>query len=149
RGINVQRQRVILIGDAACLVDPFIEEGIYYAIKSARIASQALLDSHLSPDSGQVYEQRLHEVTAELQTALKIARMLYCFPLYGYHLFKTHPELVECYFRVLCGDHNLVQFYRELRRTALTNLLRSSRWLRDVQYRIPVIMGHKLSMLQR
>jgi geranylgeranyl reductase family protein len=146
--IDVQRGRVILVGDAARLVDPFLGEGIYYAIKSAHIASQALLDAGSQAlTAGMVYEERLRtQVVTELHTALKVARLLYCFPHYGYYLFKTHPVLIDRYFQVLCGDMNLDVFYRALRRTALGNLLRSTRWWRDVQIRVPRLAGHKMSV---
>jgi hypothetical protein len=77
----------------------------------------------------------------DLQASLKIARMLYCFPPYAYYLFKTCPELVSSYCNVLCGDLKISDFYRALRRTALSNALRSISWLRDIQYRIPVVTG--------
>jgi len=56
-------------------------------------------------------------------------------------LFKTYPELIYSYFNVLCGDLNISEFYRALRRTALSNALRSMSWLRDIQHRIPVVTG--------
>jgi flavin-dependent dehydrogenase len=130
-----------LIGDAARLVDPFLGEGIYYAIKSAHIASHALVDAHAAPHAGDLYTQRLQDTVSDLQTSLKVARLLYCFPQYGYYLFKTCPELVYGYFNVLCGDLNISEFYRALRRIALSHALRSMRWLRDIQYRIPVVTG--------
>lgn len=42
-GMSIQNGQGILIGDAAGLIDPFSGDGIYYAIKSAKIASSALL----------------------------------------------------------------------------------------------------------
>ena len=124
----VQRQRALLIGDAARLVDPFLGEGIYYAIKSADIASHAILDAtQQGLSAGELYEQRLQEVLMDLRAALKVARLLYRFPHYGYTLFKTHPKLVEMYFQVLCGDSSLTEFYRMLRSTALRNMLQSKK----------------------
>jgi flavin-dependent dehydrogenase len=139
--VQVHHHRFLLIGDAARLVDPFLGEGIYYAIKSAHIASHALVDTHAAAHAGDLYTQRLKGTVRDLQTSLKIARMLYCFPPYAYYLFKTCPELVSSYFNVLCGDLKISEFYRALRRTALSNALRSISWLRDIQYRIPVVTG--------
>jgi geranylgeranyl reductase family protein len=120
----VQRQRIVLVGDAAKLVEPFFGEGIYYAIKSAQIASRMLLD-HVNqmPPSGEQYERYLQELSTELRAALKVARLLYRFPRYGYHLFKTHNTLVQSYFKVLCGENSFVRFYSVIRRKALTNIL--------------------------
>ena len=144
--VQVHHQRLLLIGDAARLVDPFLGEGIYYAIKSAHIASHALVDADAAPHAGDLYTQRLQETVSDLQTSLKVARMLYCFPQYGYYLFKTCPELAYGYFKVLCGDLNISDFYRALRRIALSNALRSMSWLRDIQYRIPVVTGPRSQM---
>ncbi len=121
---QVQRHRILLIGDAAQLVDPFLKEGIYYAIKSACIASQTLLEDASQPrETGARYESRLRGLTTELRAALRIARLLYCFPCYGYHLFKTHRSLTQSYFEVLCGDQSFGQFYRTLRQKALGTIV--------------------------
>jgi hypothetical protein len=66
---------------------------------------------------------------------------VYGFPQSAYYLFRTYPELVYNYFNVLCGDLKISDFYRALRRIALSNTLRSMSWLRDFQYRIPVVTG--------
>ena len=149
--VRVHRHRLMLIGDAARLADPFLGEGIYYAIKSASVASRALLEAHDTPalHAGDHYAKRLQGTIKELRTALKIARMLYCFPQYGYYLFKTQPQLVNGYFQVLCGDLSINDFYRTLRRIAIRNALRSPRWLRDIQYRIPVVTGPPMPMTER
>jgi geranylgeranyl reductase family protein len=122
--LPVQRHRILLIGDAARLVDPFLGEGIYYDVKSAQIASQTLVDCASCPvEVGRQYEQRLSEVTAELHAALQVARLVYRFPHYGYHLFKTHSTLVQNYFRVLCGENSFAQFSRLLRRQAFHDVV--------------------------
>jgi geranylgeranyl reductase family protein len=51
----IATRRVLLAGDAAGLVDPLSGEGIRYAIKSGRLASQALLAGH--PEN---YEKMVH-----------------------------------------------------------------------------------------
>jgi flavin-dependent dehydrogenase len=133
--MHVQRQRIFLVGDAAQLVDPFLGEGIYYAVKSAQIASHTLLDyAPLPLIAGQQYETRLQEVTTELRAALRIARLLYRFPHYGYHLFKTHSALVQSYFRVLCGENSFVRFYNALQRKAVVNMLPYGLWWRNWAY---------------
>lgn len=127
--MHVQRQRIFLIGDAARLVDPFLGEGIYYAVKSAHIASHTLVDHvHCPLTAGQQYEKGLQEVVTELRAALKMARLLYRFPRYGYHLFKTHSMLVQSYFKVLCGEHSFVRFYSTLRRKAVVNVVPYGLW---------------------
>jgi geranylgeranyl reductase family protein len=134
--LHVQRQRILLIGDAAQLVDPFLGEGIYYAVKSAHIASHTLLEcAHQPQIAGPQYEKRLHSLITELQAALKVARLLYRFPYYGYHLFKTHHILVQSYFKILCGENSFVKFYGALRRKAIANALPYGFRQRDLEYR--------------
>jgi geranylgeranyl reductase family protein len=133
--LSVQRQRILLIGDAAQLVDPFLGEGIYYAVKSAHIASRTLLDyAHQPHTVGQEYEKGLGGLIAELRAALKIARLLSRFPHYGYHLFKTHHALVQSYFKVLCGNYSFVQLYSTLRHKAITDMLPYRLRRRDLEY---------------
>jgi len=72
-GMAIQRGPVLLLGDAAGLVDPWSGEGIYYAIRSARLAApviQAALEQNevdLRP-----YEQAVDE---ELMPDLLTARV--------------------------------------------------------------------------
>jgi len=49
--------RTLLVGDAAGLVDPLSGEGIRYAIKSAQIASQTILNGHPERYQGLIYQQ--------------------------------------------------------------------------------------------
>lgn len=49
--------RTLLVGDAAGLVDPFSGEGIRFAIKSGRLAAQAILSGHPEQYSSLVDEQ--------------------------------------------------------------------------------------------
>jgi geranylgeranyl reductase family protein len=122
--LHVQRQRIFLIGDAAQLVDPFLGEGIYYAVKSAQIVSRTLLECDHQPQlTGLQYETRLQEVVSELRASRKVAQLLYRFPHYGYHLFKTYDVLVQSYFQVLCGENSFSKFYKALRRQAILHVM--------------------------
>jgi geranylgeranyl reductase family protein len=129
--IQVQRQRIFLIGDAAQLVDPFLGEGIYYAVRSAQIISRTLVDCARQPlIAGLQYEKRLQDVVSELHTSLKIARLLYHFPHYGYYLFKTYSILAQNYFKVLCGENSFSRFYNTLRRQAILHVMPYTFWRR-------------------
>jgi len=57
RARRIAKERVILIGDAAGLVDGFSGEGIFYAVQSAKIASETILN-YLP---GQVYQQNCYK----------------------------------------------------------------------------------------
>ncbi|GAB6898486.1 NAD(P)/FAD-dependent oxidoreductase [Kineosporia succinea] len=49
--------RVLLVGDAASLVNPLTGEGIFYAVRSGRLAGEAAVSSD---DPGRTYREALH-----------------------------------------------------------------------------------------
>ncbi len=49
--------RVLLVGDAASLINPLTGEGIFYAVRSGRLAGQAAVNS---ADPGAAYRKALH-----------------------------------------------------------------------------------------
>jgi hypothetical protein len=80
--------------------------------------------------AGLQYEKRLQDVVSELHTSLKIARLLYHFPHYGYYLFKTYSMLAQNYFKVLCGENSFSRFYNTLRRQAILHAMPYTLWRR-------------------
>ena len=44
-GQKVSRGKVLLVGDAAHLMDPLMGEGIYYALRSGMMAAESILQS--------------------------------------------------------------------------------------------------------
>lgn len=50
KGMEIQRGNILLLGDAAGLIHPLTREGIYYAIRSARLAAPVIADA-LKADS--------------------------------------------------------------------------------------------------
>ena len=64
------------VGDAAGLVDPITGEGLYYAIRSADLAAEALLSGKQAPE--QCYNSALQsEFTDEMEIASRLAVRLY------------------------------------------------------------------------
>lgn len=71
------RGRILLLGDAAGLVDPLLGEGIRYAIRSGQIAAE-VVRRDLSADA---YSRRVGcEMGRSLQRAWEIAALFYRFP---------------------------------------------------------------------
>jgi len=83
-GVNrvLHKERVLLLGDAASLAEPMTGEGIFYAIKSAKLAAriiyQVLEDNtfDLSPHTQQINDQ----ITRGFKYAHRLARFLCRFP---------------------------------------------------------------------
>lgn len=65
--------RILLVGDAAGLVNPLFGDGIFHAVKSGVIAAQSIVD-----EAADEYTQRIHaEFAANFDAALNLARMFY------------------------------------------------------------------------
>ncbi len=73
-------RRTVLVGDAAGLVSPVTGEGVYYAIKSGRLAADVASEAAemKQPQHIHLYEQRLREsILNELRAARYIAEILF------------------------------------------------------------------------
>ena len=93
------RGRVLLVGDAAGLVDPVMAEGISHAILSGQLAAAALSGSRLDVAKASVRYQELLEdkILCELRAGRVLARLLY-----------HHPGIRDLAFRV--GGQRLCEF---------------------------------------
>ncbi|GMQ75198.1 MAG: hypothetical protein BMS9Abin01_0443 [Gammaproteobacteria bacterium] len=120
--------RTLLVGDAAALVDPFLGEGIYYAIRSGQLAAQTIGDA-LSTQRPAVLTEYAELIEAEIYREFRPARNLaffmYAFTRMGYEMLKRREAFVELYFDVLRGEQSYADLWRELRGFAAGDLLRS------------------------
>jgi flavin-dependent dehydrogenase len=75
------RGRVLLVGDAAGLADPVTAEGISFAVRSGRLAAEAILAGRLDPEPvAAAYRSSLVPLLRELRVARAVARVLYQYP---------------------------------------------------------------------
>ena len=113
---SLNKGRIILLGDAANLADPWLGEGIYYAIRSARIAAEEIirfLKGNLADLSS--YTNRINqEVVSQLSQARLFARFIYQFPLLGSHLISKSLLMQQIVFSAIRGDKNFQQVNRIL-----------------------------------
>jgi flavin-dependent dehydrogenase len=66
------------VGDAAGMVDPITGEGLYYAIRSADLASQALLADHAPAEKPERYRGLLRgDFTADLEFGSRLAKRVF------------------------------------------------------------------------
>ncbi len=112
---KVIQGNVLLLGDAANMVDPFIGEGIYYAIKGAKIASKAILNVGFT-NPAYIHRVIKEEMTPDLKAANKVAKFIYNFPDLCYDFFSFYPELMGKYFDVLKGESTYSAFYVKLKK---------------------------------
>ena len=83
----ISTHRILLVGDAAGLVDPFSGEGIRFAIKSGRLAAEAILDGNPQRYSDLVYKQigRNHEL------GMILTKFFYSLPYLCFELAVRNP----------------------------------------------------------
>jgi flavin-dependent dehydrogenase len=87
----VPRGRVLLVGDAAGLVDPLTGEGIHSAIISGQAAAAAILDCdlHNQPDVAAAYARHLSPLLKTLTFSHRAARAFYAHPERGFKAMRT------------------------------------------------------------
>jgi geranylgeranyl reductase family protein len=86
--------RVLLVGDAAGLVDPVTAEGISAAVLSGQLAAAAILENKFAPDATmRAYRSRLRAtLLSELRIARVLAFFLYGFPRVRARILRRHGQ---------------------------------------------------------
>jgi len=105
--------RVALAGDTGHLVDPFLGEGIYYAIRTAKAAASAIVDALNSGSSDLGAYQRWveKELFPEFRAADKMSGLVYNYPRLWYKLLEREPDIMRRYYDVIRGEESNEIFY--------------------------------------
>ena len=113
-----------LVGDAAGLVDPFLGEGIYYAVRSAQLLAAALADAGEDmATAGARYRQLLaDEVEPDFVAALCLSRLIHRFPRLWYRVLCIYDRFLEAYCHVLRGDSTYRELLQRIQARAATYL---------------------------
>ena len=123
RSERLNTTRSLLVGDAAGLMDPLSGEGIRYAVKSARLAMEAIIQGEL--DKYTAWVQR--EIGANLRHARWLVALFYGLPRLCFRFGARNPKVTQLLANILNDradyfDHSrriLPYFIRSLgRRTA-------------------------------
>lgn len=112
----LSKGRVLLVGDAANLIDPLTGEGIYYAIKSGQVAAEAIVKT-IKEDRKRItgYRETLKcTLLADLAAALRLSKAIYGFPRLAYTVFKSNKSLGLFYLRILAGNARYGTFSRRM-----------------------------------
>jgi geranylgeranyl reductase family protein len=107
---RLSTQRCLLVGDAAGLVDPFLGEGIRYALGSARLAAEAITAGDLSGYEAAIWR----EIGHSLATAGLVAGILYRWPRVCFQLACRNPETVQQFTDLLIGKRSYQGMGRRL-----------------------------------
>jgi geranylgeranyl reductase family protein len=116
-GQKVSAGRVLLVGDAAHLMDPLMGEGIYYAIRSGMLAAEAVLRTEQTGDAPSEAYQALIErhLFGNLRWALYFSKFVFRFDKLAYQTLKRYPEIADHYLRVLEGTETYQGFVQEMK----------------------------------
>jgi geranylgeranyl reductase family protein len=111
----LHRGRVLLVGDAAGLIDPLLGEGIRHAIDSGRMAANAVVMDDLA-----WYTRRVHrEIGSDFLWGRRWARAFYKHPRGCFEFGVRNPRFVKAFARLLAGQTT----YRRMAALAPLNLL--------------------------
>lgn len=116
-GQRVAQGRILLVGDSAHLMDPLQGEGIYYAIRSAMLATEAIVQSkERGGFPSDLYQTALHAHLFEnLKWALYFSRFVFRFTKLAYKTLKHYPELGQLYLQVLEGKETYQSFVEKVK----------------------------------
>jgi len=113
-----------LVGDAAGLVDPFLGEGIYYAVRSAQLLGCALAEAgeDLGAAAAQYRQLLAEELEPDLRAALCVSRLIHRFPRLWYGALSTYDRFMEAYCQILRGESSYAELLQRIRARAAAYL---------------------------
>jgi geranylgeranyl reductase family protein len=114
---KVSQGRILLVGDAAHLMDPLQGEGIYYAVQSGMLAGEAIMEWKKEGIAPSDYYQRAvhYDICGNLKWALTLSRFVFRFTKLAYRTLKRYPELGEFYLQTLEGRETYQGFVRTVK----------------------------------
>ena len=120
---RLAKERALLVGDAAGLMDALSAEGIYSALYSASLAAQTVIAQSPHDASLEIYDHRLQrELWPGLKAAAKLALMFYPLPGMWSKIFLANPDLIEQYLKVAQGQAPYSSLLVQGQRTLLRRL---------------------------
>jgi geranylgeranyl reductase family protein len=114
---RIHSERVILAGDAAGFVDPFLGEGLYYAVKSgeiaANVAALAVENDDFSQEFLAGYVTKCEDAFgSDLKAARRFAKFAYGNPDRSLKILRSDEQLFLEYLKTVRGDMTYADFNR-------------------------------------
>jgi len=116
-GAPIARDRLLLIGDAAGLLDPFTGEGIFAAIWSGRAAARKIVEDMVDgrSDAGSRYVEDVQaHLLPDLRVSRKLAGLFHLAPWAWTHGMRV-PAVSRLAFRLLTGEQTYSQTSKDSR----------------------------------
>ncbi|OYT61669.1 geranylgeranyl reductase [Methanosarcinales archaeon ex4484_138] len=116
---EVCSDRIILVGDAAGFVDPFLGEGIKYAFMSGKLAAKRILKSYENDDFSKTalngYKKECHEsFTEHLTYGLKLTRLMNRYPNIFFTLLAENEKVLDRGLEVVAGRMEYKEYLKWL-----------------------------------
>ena len=109
------RPGVLLVGDAAHLADPFLGEGIYYAVRSGALAAHALLHGADTGETAVRYAGLIEtQLWPDLTAASRVAYLFHRMPRWWHHLLSLMPGSLSEVVGVLAGEQTYAGLLRKI-----------------------------------
>lgn len=117
---HVGSSRVLLIGDAAGLVDPFTGEGIYYAMRSGILATTAIVSG--GAQIAERYRKLVRETfESDFRGAAILAGIIHRVPKCWFRALRSHPGAIGALAAVLRGELSYVAFLQKVIKGCLSH----------------------------
>ena len=103
---RLSHHRVLLLGDAAGLIDPLTGEGIYSALRSSQLAASAIT-RFIAGQSADLHEYERdidNELMPELKKARTIQKLNSATPRIFFHFMKENDRFFRAFCRLLRGE---------------------------------------------
>jgi flavin-dependent dehydrogenase len=106
---------VLLVGDAAHLADPFLGEGIYYAVRSGMLAAEAVLGQRGGDGGAARYSAQIaSQIWPDLIAASRVAYLFHRMPRWWHHLLSRMPGALSGVVEVLAGEQTYAGLVRQI-----------------------------------
>lgn len=110
--------RVLLVGDAGGLVDPFTGEGIYFAMRSGLMAATAIVEGGIKVADR--YRRLIRDAfQPDFRGAAVLAGLVHRAPGWSFRALTRHPGGIEAFTAVLTGESTYGVFLRKVARACL------------------------------